>query len=653
MENIVLERIWKRGGTLYVECIDGNLYTGEEQAHTFRITGQDEHGTVTPITGTITGKFLRADNLDVPLVGSLDGGVAVLTLTEQCYDCRGRYVLSIFADDGEHKICIYCGTGNVFRTDGEATIDPGNIIQDVSDLIDRIQTAIGQIPADYSALTARVTQTETDVSDLKSAISKEDWNLITKATLHKNKFFDTEGNLVTNYTVDAYEFNVSGGVQYYFNSDKYAVDNGSTGYNNQYSARGLAWYDSNNTIINADFRLTKRSPIISPANAVKCIVCFAYATGASDAGDAFFTDRALTDHKNNITFGGDVLGKAIKNPRSSNIRRACINFQFDDGSANDATIVSIFKALGYRCGFALLSTVSAADVTRYLGYQADGFEILSHSTDGTAMQDATVPAADIDAKLKTSYQVLTGYGFDIRGWVTPNSIMLQKYKPCLRKYYQYATTVMGGTYSGTGRPYQYASDGVFNLKRISLQSTTLANQKAAVDATIANGGCLTFYGHAAAIDTTDNLTTANLNSLLSYIYGLEFNSGEKYIYAPSDAIINYFSAKNDDTANWITVTADEAGLSADDYTVNYWDMRYNRGLGLFSFEIRISPKVDKSGVITDIFNCPVYVPAGVIVANESGRIAMLYDQKLRLNGSGTWTAGTYYRFSGMCPIMPE
>lgn len=174
MDNIVLERVWKRSGTLYVECIDGNLYTGEEQAHTFRITGQDEHGTVTPITGTISGKFLRADNLDVPLVGSLDGGVAVLTLTEQCYDCRGRYVLSIFADDGEHKICIYCGTGNVFRTDGEGTIDPGNIIQDVSDLIDRIQTAIGQIPTNYSALTARVTQTETDVSDLKSAIDDMD-----------------------------------------------------------------------------------------------------------------------------------------------------------------------------------------------------------------------------------------------------------------------------------------------------------------------------------------------------------------------------------------------------------------------------------------------------------------------------------------------
>lgn len=170
MSNIIMERVFHTGRPVQVEAIHGTLYTGEDQAHTWRISGVDDQGAAAAITGSISAKFLRADNLDVPIEGSLEGGVAVVTLTNQCYDCRGRFILSVYANSGEEKICIYCGTGNVFNTSGEAEIDPGDIVQDVSDLIDRINTAIGQIPADYTQLTAQVTQNAEDVSALKSAI---------------------------------------------------------------------------------------------------------------------------------------------------------------------------------------------------------------------------------------------------------------------------------------------------------------------------------------------------------------------------------------------------------------------------------------------------------------------------------------------------
>lgn len=226
-------------------------------------------------------------------------------------------------------------------------------------------------------------------------------------------------------------------------------------------------------------------------------------------------------------------------------RIATINFQFDDGTVKDADIASIFGAHGIPCGFALISTVDQARVAEYMRYQERGFEILSHSTDTTGMNDTSVSASVIEGKLKASKKTLTGYGFNVRGWVTPYSVMAASFAPLVAKYYDFGTTISYGEYPGTGTPYQTAADATNRLFRVSLQSTTLANQKKAVDEAIAHNGFLTFYGHAADLDSGDNETTANINELLSYIKA-KADDLQCYVLKPSDAVDYYFHPRHSD-----------------------------------------------------------------------------------------------------------
>ena len=362
----------------------------------------------------------------------------------------------------------------------------------------------------------------------------------------------------------------------------------------------------------------------------------------------YIADHYLSTSKvnaKNYALASDVR---ITGQNKSNIRKACVNFQFDDGHANDANIVTIFKSHNLTCGFALISDLTSENVERYLGYQGDGFEALCHADSGTGMNDASVSVSTIENRLKTSKETLESYGFVINGFVTPNSTMALPFRPLLRKYFQFAETVYFGEYSGTGKPYRNPTDGVYNGYRVSLQSTTLANAKAAIDATIANYGCLTFYGHSADMDGTDNLTTENLTELLAYV-NTKIASGELVCGNPSDVIRNYFDVRNDDVSDgWVNVTSAEASLDAR-FSINKWDMQYNEKLGLLWFAVRVAPTEAVSGQLA-LFTFPKSVFENQIVPNESGRIAFSYNGNLLITGSNTWSANTNYRFSGMLKL---
>ena len=90
------------------------------------------------------------------------------------------------------------------------------------------------------------------------------------------------------------------------------------------------------------------------------------------------------------------------------------------------------------------------------------------------------------------------------------------------------------------------------LWRISLQSYTLEQQKNAVDEAIANNGFLTFYGHSASLDSGDNLTTNNLNSLLDYIK-LKILQCECYLLKPCEAADYYFHVRHSDWLELINI----------------------------------------------------------------------------------------------------
>lgn len=226
-----------------------------------------------------------------------------------------------------------------------------------------------------------------------------------------------------------------------------------------------------------------------------------------------------------------------------NLVMPTVAFVFDDGTTGDANAVSVFKAHGKRCSFALISTITQdARVYDYLGYQDEGFEILSHSTDGRTMNgysgsNITDESVAIQC-MEDSKQALVSAGFNIHGWVTPSGRLNPHWINDTKKFYDYAFALANvAAYDGTTTPYFGRDVSAYNgIFRVSLQTTTLANCKAAIDSAIENGGMVVFYGHAVNATSEDYLTIASLDELLTYIDGLS----SKIMCLPCNTAMRYF-----------------------------------------------------------------------------------------------------------------
>ena len=151
--NNIIKRTWKKRELVSIDNLSGYLFQDESSGHTFQIQCEDESG-ITSFTGSVSATFLRPDNTDVQITGSIYNGVAYVTLTADCYKVSGKFGITIFNTADSQKTAIYAGIGTVSRTSsGNAPASAG---QSVADLIARIDAAIASIPPDYSALYKKV-----------------------------------------------------------------------------------------------------------------------------------------------------------------------------------------------------------------------------------------------------------------------------------------------------------------------------------------------------------------------------------------------------------------------------------------------------------------------------------------------------------------
>ena len=248
------------------------------------------------------------------------------------------------------------------------------------------------------------------------------------------------------------------------------------------------------------------------------------------------TDAAVNAlFKNVSVLTNDALEKL------SGTRQCVICFTFDDGLQQDWDVKHLFQEKGRVCGFALKSDVTQSQITSYLGYQSDGFEILSHST-GNATPTTEPP-------LRLSATILRSYGFKVRGWVTPASYLNTALRRHLRKYYEFAYTELYGEHSDpTVDPSNQLTNSEYNLQRVSMELTqTYELLTNAVDNAIASGGFLTFSGHSSHLDVEGYgaFTTENLTNLIDYIKTKEAD-GYCRLLAPSDCYDAYFKFRHDD-----------------------------------------------------------------------------------------------------------
>ena len=231
-------------------------------------------------------------------------------------------------------------------------------------------------------------------------------------------------------------------------------------------------------------------------------------------------------------------------------RRSIIAFILDGDYDLNPTMEAIFANHGYRIGFAPQYPTFGYDYIgpnkvkyqNYLDWQKKGHEILSHLN--YSMSDSsTYTDAQIIGFIAESYTVMTGCGFPCHGAIGSGGKVADRFVPYIKKYYDYAATE--GNHYGSSTPcLAFATDNPYHLWRYSMQTSTLAEQKNAVDDCIANVGLLMFYGHALS-SNDDYFTAENLEELLTYIDGKVANNDCK-VMTPYKAISDFYSIRHDD-----------------------------------------------------------------------------------------------------------
>jgi hypothetical protein len=110
--NNIIKRIWKQDELVQIEDLTGMAFRAEEKGHTFQISGKRKGDSVS-ISGTVSAKFLKADNTTTTISGSASGGVVSLTLADACYTVKGRFQLTIFLTSDSQTAAIYAAIGAV------------------------------------------------------------------------------------------------------------------------------------------------------------------------------------------------------------------------------------------------------------------------------------------------------------------------------------------------------------------------------------------------------------------------------------------------------------------------------------------------------------------------------------------------------------
>lgn len=226
------------------------------------------------------------------------------------------------------------------------------------------------------------------------------------------------------------------------------------------------------------------------------------------------------------------------------IRKPTISFIFDDGLPSTSDLVSLFDSYGWKCGFAILANSNLPNIKdNFLSYQSKGYEILSHSTDGVAMQDDSLTIDDVETKMKKSKEILINNGFNITGWVTPSTWLNNKYFDNLCKYYEY-----GFGHLDTNQVvnhHVFWGNDIRQLERWSLQSKTLEQTKTEIDSTINECGYLCFYAHAYPSTVNDNFTIENMKIIMDYIKKY-IDNGKVQVLTPRCAINDYYTVRHSD-----------------------------------------------------------------------------------------------------------
>lgn len=226
-------------------------------------------------------------------------------------------------------------------------------------------------------------------------------------------------------------------------------------------------------------------------------------------------------------------------------RRPLIAFNFDGEYNRNANFKALFDQHNKKCGYALPYSTNFPYTTKetYLTWQNEGFEILAHSAVAVGTQ-STATDDEIRQIVKDAYTTLTGYGFNIHGFVAYQGNAKPVAVDQVQRMYDYGATVTNhaGNLSGDlARANSYFSqDKPYKLWRYSMQASTLDQMKSAVDECYDTYGLVIFYGHANS-SQLNNMTLENIDALLTYIEAKGIQ-----IMTPYEAIKDFYTVRSQD-----------------------------------------------------------------------------------------------------------
>lgn len=138
-----------------VQYIDGNMFSLDNAGNTINVFVFDGEEPA-ELGGSVAVSVIRSDGATVAVSGAISGNKAYAILPQSCYAVPG--VVSVVVKNVQNTTVttLAAFVANVYQTSTDTTVDPGTIIPSVSALIAQIESAVGSIPADYSALLATI-----------------------------------------------------------------------------------------------------------------------------------------------------------------------------------------------------------------------------------------------------------------------------------------------------------------------------------------------------------------------------------------------------------------------------------------------------------------------------------------------------------------
>lgn len=117
------------------------LLTGDSQAHTFRLAVKRGGGDADITGASVAAYFVRGDGVTVPITGSVEGSVALVTLPEGCYRVPGRFQLVVKLSLDGAVSAVFWGDGAVAASDTDAILDEEGVIPSLDEVLAQVAAA--------------------------------------------------------------------------------------------------------------------------------------------------------------------------------------------------------------------------------------------------------------------------------------------------------------------------------------------------------------------------------------------------------------------------------------------------------------------------------------------------------------------------------